>query len=361
MAASCEADSATTVSRDALRSIVVTGESPGAAAAVAIDGRVVWADAAGYADAGQSTPATPGTLFGVGSVTKSFTTALLGRLADQGLVRFDDPVERYLPDFPHRGTGITLRMIASHVSGLSDDFNGANRYAARHYETMRAALEQIYREKLVREPGTASLYATGSYTILAGVIEQVTGQTFTEAMRAYVLAPLGMDDTVPNDPRREMDTRTVFYERDAAGRVERARYADPSFKLAGAGYLSTVADLAAFGSALSEPGFLSKKALEALFTPVSTADGEKTVFGLGWRIGADAGPGIDWRIGPDGQDLGVVHQPGGGPGISSWIVVVRKSRMVVVVLANLTGAPVGGARLDAILEAFLPCTHRDDR
>ncbi len=360
IAASCDADSAAVAARDALRSIVVAGDAPGAAAAVAIDGRVVWAEASGYADASQGILAQPSTLFGIGSVTKSLTTVLLGRLADRGLVSFDEPVERYLPDFPHRGKGITLRMIAGHVSGLSDAFNGRNRYATTHYETTADALAEIYNEKLVHEPGTASLYSTGSYTILAGIIERVTGQTFTEAMREYVLAPLGMDDTLPNDPRSEFRRRSVFYERDAAGRVEPARYSDPSFKMAGAGYLSTASDLAVFGSALTEPGFLSEQALQKLFTPVSTTDGTKTVFGLGWRVGPDAGPGINWRIGPDDRDLGIVHQPGGGPGISSWIVILREARMAVVVLSNLTGAPVGGSRLDAMIDAFLPCAHRDD-
>lgn len=325
---------------------------PALSAAVAVDGRVVWAEALGLADVERRVPATERTLFGIGSVTKSLTMALAGRLVDQGRLDLDAPVERYLPDFPHAGRHITTRLIAAHLSGLDDGFASANRLTTGHYTT-RAALAEIYKEALRSAPGSEHFYGTGTYTVIAAVIEKASGEPFTAAMRRHVLDPLGMASTVPNDPRAPAPGRATFYDPGEQGRPIRVPAYDPSHKLAGAGYLSTAADLARFGSALARPGFLKGRTLEQLFTAVKTTSGTDTGVGLGWRVGPQAYPGMGWTIGPDAERRRIVHQPGGGPGISSWLVVDRDARLAAVVLSNMTSANVGGAAFDAMFEAFL--------
>jgi CubicO group peptidase (beta-lactamase class C family) len=112
--------------------------------------------------------------------------------------------------------------------------------------------------------------------------------------------------------------------------------------------------LARFGSALVEPGFLSAAALERLFTPLRTRDGADTGVGLGFRIGPEAWPGMGWRIGRDDAPRRIVHQPGGEPGISSWLVIDRDAFVVMAVLSNKTSANVGGRAFDTAFEAILP-------
>jgi CubicO group peptidase (beta-lactamase class C family) len=343
---------AASAARQALRSRLERDRIPALSAAVAVDGRVVWAEAMGVADLDRRVAATEHTLFGIGSVTKSLTMALAGRLVDQGRLDLDAPVERYLPDFPHAGKGITTRLVAAHLSGLDDRFATANRLTARHHTT-REALAEIYKEPLRAAPGSEHFYGTGTYTVIAGVIEKAGGEPFADALRHRVLEPLGMTSTVPNDPHSPASARATFYEADARGRPVRAPAYDPSHKLAGAGYLSTASDLVRFGSALARPGFLKEATLEQIFTPMRTSDGTDTGVGLGWRIGADAYPGMGWTIGPDTEKRRIVHQPGGGPGISCWLVVDRDAGLAAAVLSNLTSANVGGAAFDAMLEAFL--------
>lgn len=325
---------------------------PALSAAVAVDGRVVWAEAMGLADVERRVPATRRTLFGIGSVTKALTTALAGRLVDQGRLDLDAPVERYLPDFPHAGRGITTRLVAAHLSGLDDRFAAANRLTTRHHTTAEA-LAEIYKEPLRSAPGSEHFYGTGTYTVIAAVIEKASGEPFAAAMRRHVLDPLGMASTVPNDPHAPAPGRATFYEGDARGRAAPVPAYDPSHKLAGAGYLSTAADVSLFGSALARPGFLKETTLEQLFTSMKTSAGVDTGVGLGWRIGQQAYPGMGWTIGPDTEKRRIVHQPGGGPGISCWLVIDRDARVAAVVLANLTSANVGGAAFDAMFEAFL--------
>jgi CubicO group peptidase (beta-lactamase class C family) len=347
--ASAPAQAAHAAFADRLR----TDDIPGLAAAVAVRGRVVWSEAFGQADRAAGREATSATLFGIGSITKSLTMALASRLVDQGRLDLDAPVERYLPGFPHAGRGITTRLVAAHLSGLGDAFASANRLTTRRYDT-KQALAEILKAPLRGPPGEEHFYATGSYTVIAAVVEAVSGQPFAVSMRRHVLEPLRLESTMPNDPRHPPPARTTFYEADADGRPVPAPLYDPSHKLAGAGYLSTAEDLVRFGSALLEPGFLSSRSLAELFTPLRTRAGEDTGVGLGFRIGAGAWPGSSWRIGPDDEPRRIVHQPGGGPGISAWLVIDRDAGVVMAVLSNKTGANVEGKAFDAALAAFLP-------
>jgi CubicO group peptidase (beta-lactamase class C family) len=327
--------SAAETAREALRERMRHDDIPALSIAVASRGRIVWSDAFGQADRQAGRAATPATQFGIGSITKSLTMALAGRLVDQGRLDLDAPVERYVPAFPHAGRGITVRLIAGHLSGLDDAFANANRLTTRHYDTA-AALAEVVKEAPRGPAGAEYFYATGTYTIIATVIEAVAGEPFATALERHVLGPLEMRSTVPNDPRVPAPRRAAFYE-VADGKPVPAPAYDPSHKLAGAGYLSTAEDLVRFGSALLEPGFLRAATLEQIFTPLRTRAGEDTGVGLGFRID---------------RERRIVHQPGGGPGISAWLVIDRDGGLVVAVLSNKTAANVGGKALDVVLEAF---------
>ncbi|HET9482300.1 MAG TPA: serine hydrolase domain-containing protein [Candidatus Polarisedimenticolia bacterium] len=338
--------------RAAMRDRIARTATPGMAVAVASGGVLVWEEGFGVVDLETRASVTPATRFGLGSVSKSLTMALAGRLVDRGLLDLDAPIEKYLPDFPHAGKGISTRLIAGHLSGLDDTYAAAHWTGGDHFATTRDALAVIYKEPLRSEPGREHFYATGTYTLIAGVIEKASGLTFLEAMRRHVLEPLGLYTIVPNDPRAPAAGAATFYVSDDAGKPSRAPYYDPSHKRAGAGFLSTPGDLARFGAAMARPGFLTEKTLAEIFKPLKTGSGADTGVGLGWRIGREGWPGMGWTVGPDDQARRIVHQPGGGPGISCWLVLDLNSGVVVAILSNMTGAPVGGRHLDAILEAF---------
>ena len=327
-------------SRMAVRQMMAQNSVPGVGVAVAVDGKLVWVEGFGLADLEQRVAVTRETKFGIGSITKSLTMTLFGRLVDEGIADLDTPVENYLPDFPHKNLKISVRLIAGHLSGLDDTFNTTQMYTSTHYKTTSEALLQIFREPLKYRPLERHFYTTGSYTIIAGIVEKATRRDFLTAMNQLVLEPLGLKNTVPNDRRAIITERTSFYVRDA-DRTVNAPYYDPSFKWAGAGYLSTAEDMIHFGSSLLKPGFLKQATLDELFRPLKTSAGVQTNFGLGWRIGTDR------------KNRRFFYQPGGGPGISSILVLYPKENLVVAILSNQTGAPVGGEVLDRILDAFI--------
>jgi serine beta-lactamase-like protein LACTB, mitochondrial len=321
---------------DAMRA----GAAPGAAVAVASDGTIVWSEAFGVSDVSSGAPVTPGTRFGVGSISKTFTLVAALTLADEARLDLDAPVETYLPDFPHRGRGVTMRRIGAHQSGIADDFANRHYYTTVHFSTLDSAYRGIAAAPLAFTPGSRTEYATGIFTLAGRVLEQVAHAPYPEVIRRRVFDPAGMTATVANDPRHPPPDRATFYVRSDGGGFERAPAFDPSFKLPGAGYLSTAEDLARFGAALLRPGLLSDRARRELFTPVPLADGTPTPYALGFQALREG-------------DRRRLLQPGGGPGIASWLAVYPDDGVVVAILSNATGAPLGDDVLRAAADAFL--------
>ena len=325
--------------RATLQGMIDRGGAPGCSVAVAVGGQVVWSEGFGWADLEQQVPATAETRFGIGSISKSLTVAGLVALADAGLLDLDAPVERYVLDFPHPGRGGTLRRIAAHQSGLGDEIATRLYSTTEHFATVEAAYAALREERLVYEPGSRAEYATGSYTLLGRAMEAAARRAFVEILEQRVFAPAGMTGVVANDPRRLIPHRTRFY-LDAEGvGFENAPTYDPSHKLPGAGFLATAEDLARFGAALVRPGMLSERGRAELFRPVPLADGTATEFALGFRAKDD-----------DGRRL--LHQPGGGIGISAWLFVYPDDDLVVALLSNVPTGPVGGTTRWAITDAF---------
>jgi len=325
--------------RATLQAMIDRGEAPGCSVAVAVGGQVVWSEGFGWADLEQRVPATADTRFGIGSISKSLTAAGLVALADAGLLDLDAPVERYVPDFPHAGRGVTLRRIAAHQSGLGDEIATRLYSTTEHFATVEAAYGALREERLVYEPGGRAEYATGSYTLLGRAMEAAAGRGFVEILEERVFAPAGMSGVVANHPRRLIPHRTRFYLDAEGGGFENAPTYDPSHKLPGAGFLATAEDLARFGAGLLRPGMLSERGRAELFRPVPLADGTATEFALGFRVKDD-----------DGRRL--LHQPGGGIGISAWLFVYPDDDLVVALLSNVPTGPVGGATRKAITGAF---------
>jgi serine beta-lactamase-like protein LACTB, mitochondrial len=115
---------------------------PGAAAAVAVGGQIVWSE--GFGQASRETP------FGIGSISKALTLAAAMTLVDEGRLDLDAPIERYLPDWPHRGRGITARRLAARQSGLADSFADEHYTATAHFPDLDSAYRHIRNESAWR-------------------------------------------------------------------------------------------------------------------------------------------------------------------------------------------------------------------
>lgn len=170
---------------------------PGVAATVILpDGRT-WTGVAGDAVTATHTKVTPDTPFAIASVTKTFTAALILRLAEEGLLTIDDPLARWLPDYPN-ATRITLRMLLQHTSGLADffqnpKFDAAMNRAKRHAWTPDEVLGFVGKPAFA--PGKGWGYSNTNYVLLGLVAERAGGAPWAEQLQREFFTPLGLAST----------------------------------------------------------------------------------------------------------------------------------------------------------------------
>ena len=315
---------------------------PGAAAAVSVEGKVVFSDAVGLADLEQNVAATPRTRFRIGSVSKPMATAALGRMFERGEIGPDDAVAKHVPEWGATGGAMTIRHLAGHLAGIrhykGQEFSALN----RSFATSLEALEIFRADPLLSAPGEAFHYSTYGYTLLSAAMERAAKKDFLRLMQEDVFAPLKLAETSADRSSALIAGRTRFYELDAKTKKPRnAPAVDASYKWAGGGFLSTPEDLLRFGEAFLEPGYLKAETLALLLTSLTNAKGERTGYGFGWMTGKG-----------EGESSRIAHG-GGSVGGTTKLLVDRKRRIVVAVCSNLTGAPLD--KIDErLMKALVP-------
>ena len=312
-------------------------QAPAFSAAVAVDGRPVWAGAVGWADIGRKQSATPGTRFRIGSTSKALTGIALARLVDGGRLDLDAPIETYLRPLPNPAWAtITARQLASHSSGLphykeNTEFWGrlATVTLRRHFTRMADALTLFDESALLFTPGTKFHYSSLGTVVLGAVIARAEGRTYLEVMHREVFEPAGMRDTQVAPPTSEPGgALATFYVR-RGDRHRPWRAVDLSHRLPGGGFASTPTDLVRFGMKVLEPEFLSLDVRRAFWTPQRLADGRinPQAYALGWR----------WRR-HEVDGLGTVayaNHGGVSRGSQCWLMVAPELGMAVAMAINV--------------------------
>ncbi|SHF93723.1 serine hydrolase domain-containing protein [Streptoalloteichus hindustanus] len=169
---------------------------PAASLAVLVDGEVHEL-ASGVLHRGTGVAATPDSLFLTGSIAKMYTATLVMRLVDDGELELDTPVVDVLPEFatpdPEATKKITIRQLLSHTGGVTNDFTYDS---GRGDDCLARYVEAARDVPLDCQPGTAVSYGSLGYVVLGRVIEVLTGQTWDEALRTRLFAPLGLGHSV---------------------------------------------------------------------------------------------------------------------------------------------------------------------
>ena len=305
---------------------------PGFALAVAVDGRIVWSEAFGYADLAAKRPTTPATQFRIGSVSKPLTADAIAQLYEQGKLDLDAPVQRYVPTFPDKGVPVTTRLLGGHLAGIRH-YQGNEFLLNQRYATVTAGLAIFENDSLIAPPGTRFSYSSYGFNLISAVVEGASGgEQFLTYVSRHILKPLHMTSTAPDKNDSLIPNRTRFYERDSSGNFVVAPTVDNSYKWGGGGFLSTAEDLVRFGSAHLQPGYLKAATLELLFTPQHTTSGQATEYGIGWFIATDT---LGHRY---------VFHGGGSVGGTTAFGVDRDSRVVFALVTNLSDARLDAAR-----------------
>jgi len=294
---------------------------PGFSISVAVDGKIVFSEAFGYADLEQRVPVWPTTKFRIGSVSKPLTAAALVKLVEQGRFDLDAPVQKYVPSFPDKGAVITPRMLAGHLGGIRH-YKDNEFLNSKHYDTVVAGLAIFQNDPLISSPGTQFNYSSYGFNLLSAAIEKACAEDFLSCMRDLVFSPLGLRSTVADEPSELIEQRARFYTHWKDKPLENAPYTDNSYKWAGGGFLSSSEDLVRFGNALLEPGYLKKESLALLFASQKTKSGEETGYGMGWFI-------LKSKSGKR-----IFDHSGGSTGASSELILYPDEHLVVAMVCN---------------------------
>ncbi|WP_370465156.1 serine hydrolase domain-containing protein [Luteimonas terricola] len=359
-----------------------TGDVPGAALLVLRDGEPVVLRGVGLADVEAGIPVTPGTNFRLASVSKQFTAAAVLLLAEDGRLRLDDPVRRWLPALPANADGVTLHHLLSHTSGLHDyedlmaaDFSGQVRDAdvlcllatgwacgaggadasvgsgdvidadtgldpdalAARDDSAPSVVDDTIGPPYFA-PGSAYRYSNSAYALLALIVEQASGKRYPDFLRECIFAPLGMDHTVAFvDGANHVDKRAYGHSAEGDG-WRRTDQSTTSAVLGDGGIYSSIDDLAKWDAALYDDRLLADASRALAFsaqTTTPTGEDDVHAYGYGWRLH----DGLKWH---SGETMGFRN------------VILRwpAQRLTVLLLSNRNDPePYAAAR--AIGEAFL--------
>lgn len=347
-------------------------EIPGFSIGLAKDGRVFYENGFGYRDVENKLPLTSDTVFGIGSVTKSFTCVAIMQLQEAGKLNVQDPVVKYLPEFKTPNEEYTKQMTIHHfmthsagIPPLPTLFKALSKSVANDpkfddgvksegdigkvekeatneqpsVDTYEELMEDIAKQEftLLGAPGTEFSYSNDSYSLLGAIIERVSGVSYEQYVKDYILVPAGMKNSVFHLEEldghedvsslynsRKVDDKTIVFESNNP-------WDAPSMRAAG--FLkSTVNDMLKYAEIYRNQGkvgeaqILTPESVELMTTP--HIECEK---------GCYYGYGV--MVTPDYYGHKLVEHGGSIKGVAAQLNILPELGLTGVSFANLAGVP----------------------
>ena len=253
------------------------------------DGEIVLTGQVGTFSRSENRLMTGDELYGIGSVSKIYTTVAIMQLVEDGKVSLDAPVTRYLKDFKMadpRYKDITVRMLLNHSSGLlGTGLSDAMLFGEASTKAHDTLLEKLSTQRLAADPGAFSVYCNDGFSLAELVVEAVSDQSFMDYVDENILAPLDLDRTFA--PGGDFDTDDLA--RIYRGTDPRALPQDTLNAIGAGGIYATASDLASFGGALTGTELLRQSSLDAMAYPEysrglwpDSGEPDSLAYGLGW-------------------------------------------------------------------------------
>jgi CubicO group peptidase (beta-lactamase class C family) len=335
----------TVAALDALFARRVSDSTPGCVVGVR-QGRMELQRAYGQADLEHGVPNTVDSIFNVGSVAKQFTAAATLLLADEGKLRLDDDIRKYLPELPDFGTPITVDELLSHTSGLrdfraTDGWTGRDALAQNNADILAYAARQ---HRLNHAPGASHLYTNTGYVLLAIIVERASGQPFADFTRERLFKPAGMERTSwQMDVQRPVRGLSAGYTQiEPARDGEPARFARPTTTrhvVGNGGLLSTAGDMLRWNAALRHNAFGPRLAAE-LEQRAHLRNGFELDYARGLYVGNYRG-------------LRELQHAGYTGAYTAWVARYPEADLSIALLCNGDGDDVYGRE---VADLFLPAT-----
>jgi len=338
--------------------------APGLAIAVVKDGRLVFAKGYGVLELGKATPVDTQTLFAIGSTTKAMTAIAIGMLVDEGKVRWDDPVTKYLPGFqladPYVTREVTVRDLLTHRAGLP---NADYLWAYNDIDS-----DEIIRRLRYVRPAyslrSGFIYQNIMYAVAGQVVAAASGMSWADFVRTRIFRPLGMSRTVTTlaEASRTPNVASPHDRWNDTIHAIRNRYVDP---VAPAGSIwSSVADMSKWMRFVLDSGRAGDRTLLQKSTFMEVVKAQTTVpasqfyptaqlthphwqtYGMGWFQQDYNGRKVDFHTGSI-------------DGMVAIIGLMLDQRLGVYVLSNLDHVEARHALMLKTFDLFTGAPPRD--
>lgn len=270
----------------------------GVAAAVITKGKKPDVRTYGLASLEFNVPVTAKTAFEIGSVSKQMTAAGILLLVEDGKISLDDPVSKHLTGTPEHWKNVTIRHLLTHTSGIKS-YSSLDGFELIKRQKVTDFLRKLGPHPLEFTPGERTVYGNSGFTILAYVIEAVSGKPYIEFMRERIFRPLGMNSTTDRDPEYIIPNRATGY--DWRGNRYAGRDWDLTDLLGAGTIVSTIEDMVRWNNALDGNSFLTPASRAEWWREQPYNDGKLSPYGFGWRINEIRGRR---RIAHTGQTAG---------------------------------------------------------
>lgn len=328
---------------------------PGFSIAIIKDDKLVYAEGFGARNVELNLPATPNTLYGVGSITKSFVALGILQLVERGKLSLDDPASKYIPlKIGIPGKPITIHHLLTHSSGipsLGTSTIALLRGIGIDFGIPLSSVDDFYRHingaqnEIVDEPGKRFFYLNAGYRMLGHIIQNVSGMPFHEYIEKNILKPLKMERTTFSKEEFKKDPdRITPYRRDKDGKLIATDFPYPevkvnpefSFLAAAGGLISSVMELTNYLSMYINKGkfngmeLLSSELIEEM--QKIHVERPRTYYGR-------YGYGYGWGVMEDFLGTKLVSHGGSILVSTAYLAFLPEYRMGIAMASNIAGFP----------------------
>ena len=306
--------------------------APGASVAIIKDGKPFYSKAYGMADLETRTPATTNTNYRLASVTKQFTAMAVLMLIDSGKLSLDSRLSDVLPGAPAYLRDVKIRHLLNHTSGIVDyeDLIPESQTVQVLDKDVLSLLRSI--DSVYFPPGAKFKYSNSGYSLLALVVESISGQSFAEFLKKNIFDRLSMNHTLAYQQGiSTVDNRAYGYSHTDTGFV-RTDQSVTSAVLGDGGIYSSVDDLFKWALALDTPLLVHPSLLSEAHTPGHLSDGKSTTYGFGWFI-------------EPYKNVPTFYHTGSTKGFRNAILRLPDQHLTIIILTNRNeGEPIELAR-----------------
>ena len=269
---------------DSLLSDYDLGDGPGAAVMIIKEGVILFSNGYGLANLENEIPITNETNFRLASITKQFTAMCIMILINHGELDFETTLVEIFPPFPSYGSNITIRYLLNHTSGLVDYESLIQNDATEQVSDMDVYNMMTGLDSTYFTSGTDYRYSNTGYALLAMIVEEKSGLTFSEFLKENIFSPLEMNNSVAHQEGiSNITNRAYGYSQEDDG-YNLDDQSLTSAVLGDGGIYTSLNDMFRWNQSLYVDTLIPYEILNEAFTSGELSSGEKTGYGFGWRM-----------------------------------------------------------------------------